>query len=169
VAEMLAPREPPVMPPPEHPAAVAALTNPANQPEQPNERWWRAAEIPGANGQGNARGLATVYGMLARGGEWEGAIIAPPETIAAATTCRVENTDLVLAIPIRWGAGYILNDGVTYGPNRNTFGHSGWGGSFGCADPDARLGIGYAMNQMDPNLSGDPRSLALLEAVYRCV
>ena len=81
----------------------------------------------------------------------------------------MKRSDLVLAIPMRWSAGWVLNDGITYGPNRNSFGHSGWGGSLGCADPDARLGIGYAMNQMCPNLSGDPRSLGLLEAVYGCL
>ncbi|MCZ6508808.1 MAG: serine hydrolase [Acidobacteria bacterium] len=169
VAEILAPLESSKMPPPRHPAGRAALGNPVLDPEVPNERWYRAAEIPAANGQATGRGLARVYGMLARGGELGGRRILSAEALRLALRQRVANDDLVLQFPIRWGAGYILNDGVTYGPNRASFGHSGWGGSFACADPDARLGIGYAMNQMGANLQGDPRSLRLLEAVYECV
>ena len=36
-------------------------------------------------------------------------------------------------------------------------------------DPVELIGIGYAMNQMGPNLVGDPRSLRLLDAVYACL
>lgn len=184
VAEMIPapPGKPAPLPP--HPAARAALANPPLDARAANRRWWRAAEIPSVNAQTNARALARIYGMLACGGvgmlacggvddladdggasgserRWLSA-----ETLEAATRKRVHAKDLVLGIPMRWGAGFSRNDGVTYGPNRNTFGHSGWGGSFGCADPDARLGVGYAMNQMFANLRGDPRSLSLIAAVY---
>jgi CubicO group peptidase (beta-lactamase class C family) len=151
---------------PPHPAARAALANPPLDAEVANQRWWRATEIPAANAQANARAIATIYGMIARGGEAGGRRYLSPETIADATRERVHSVDLVLGFPMRWGAGFLLGDGVIYGPNPRTFGHSGWGGSFGCADPDAKLGIGYAMNQMYANVRGDPRSLALVRAVY---
>ena len=165
-AEMVAPEGGANMPPPEHPAARAALGNPPLDPEVPNQRWWRAAEIPAANGQANAPGLARIYGMLARGGEQSGKRFLARETLAQATRERVRCTDLVLQMPARWAAGWMLNEDGMYGPNNNTFGHSGWGGAFGAADPDARLGFGYAMNQMYPNLLGDPRSLTLIAATY---
>lgn len=166
VAEMIAAPKGRPQPLPPHPAARTALANPPLDAKLPNERWWRAAEIPSVNAQTNARAIAKIYGMLARGGEAGGRRYLSAETIAAATRKRVHMTDLVLGIPMRWAAGFSRNDGVTYGKNRNTFGHSGWGGSFGCADPDAKLGMGYAMNQMYANLRGDPRSLALIGAVY---
>ncbi len=165
-AEMVAPPDGPNMPPPEHPAARAAFGNPPLDPEVPNQRWWRAAEIPAANGHASAAGLARIYGMLARGGEQNGRRFLTRETLANATRERVHVRDHVLQVPMRWAAGFLLNDGISYGPNDNTFGHSGWGGSFGAADPDAKLGFGYAMNQMFPNLQGDPRSLTLIEATY---
>jgi CubicO group peptidase (beta-lactamase class C family) len=168
-AEMVAPPEGPNMPAPEHPAARAALMNPPLEPEIPNERWWRAAEIPAANGQASGAGLARVYAALARGGELAGVRVLGSSALARATRERVHVRDHVLQIPMRWAAGFLLNDGITYGPNENSFGHSGWGGSFGCADPDRRLGIGYAMNQMYANLQGDPRTLGLLDAVYASV
>ena len=31
------------------------------------------------------------------------------------------------------------------------------------------IGIGYAMNQMGTHLTGDPRTLRLLDAVYACL
>jgi len=154
---------------PPHPAARAALANPPLKEAMPNERWWRAAEIPSANGQANARAIATIYGMLARGGEAGGRRYLSDETLREATRERIASTDLVLGFPMRWAAGFLCNDGALYGPNPRTFGHSGWGGSFGCADPDRRLAIGYAMNRMNPNVLGDPRPFALVSAVYECL
>ncbi len=49
------------------------------------------------------------------------------------------------------------------------FGTPGAGGSFGFADPDARLGMGYVMNQMGSYLVDDPREKALRDATYRAV
>jgi hypothetical protein len=49
------------------------------------------------------------------------------------------------------------------------FGHTGWGGSFVAADPAARIGIAYVCNQMRPQLAGDPRARALVDAVYGCL
>jgi len=168
-AEILKPRRAPDQALPSNPFATAALSNPVLDAEVPNERWYRAAEIPAANGQTNARGLAQVYGLLANGGELSGVELMSPNTIALATRERISNEDLVLEIPMRWAAGYLLNDGVVYGPGELTFGHSGWGGSFACADPIAGIGIAYAMNQMYPNLQGDERSQRLLAAVYECL
>lgn len=166
VAEILPPPPGPQLPPPRDPVALAALANPPLDRSLPNKRWWRECEIPSVNAQTNARALARIYGMLACGGEADGRRYLSRETIAEATRIRLHAKDLVLRIPMRWAAGFSRNDGVTWGPNRANFGHSGWGGSFGCADPDARLSMGYAMNRMQDNLRGDPRTLALIAAVY---
>jgi CubicO group peptidase (beta-lactamase class C family) len=52
------------------------------------------------------------------------------------------------------------------GPNPHTFGHPGAGGSLGFADPDAKVGFGYAMNQMSLEPLLDPRAKALIDATY---
>src|SRR5258707_9233091 len=57
VAEITAPKREPDLTGPLSPAAVMALTNPAQSPTAPNRRDWRAAEIPAANGQASALGL----------------------------------------------------------------------------------------------------------------
>lgn len=150
-------------------AAYCAMAHPPLTAHIANDRAWRAAEVPGANGQGNARGIAKVYGALANGGRFGGAGIISPEGIRAMTREECFRKDLVIGVRMRWSRGFILNKAELYGPNPDAFGHSGWGGSFGFADPRARLGMGYAMNQMDANILGDPRGVRLIKAVYACL
>lgn len=145
---------------------MLALGNPAPDARVPNERFWRGAELSSANGQGTASAIARVYGALATDGTIDGKRLVKPETIRAMTKLQIEGHDEVLAMPARWGAGYILNVGGLYGPNDEAFGHSGWGGSFGMADPKTGLGIAYVMNQMGPDLAGDARANAIIAAVY---
>jgi CubicO group peptidase (beta-lactamase class C family) len=67
-----------------------------------------------------------------------------------------------------WGMGVLHNEIGVYGPNPKAFGHSGWGGSFGCADRESQIAVGYVMNQMGPDLVGDPRGAMLASAVFEC-
>ena len=147
-------------------AMYCAMAHPPLTAHITNDRAWRAAEVPGANGQGNGRGIAKVYGALANGGALEGARIISPEGITEMTREECFRKDLVIGVRMRWSRGFILNKAELYGPNPDAFGHSGWGGSFGFADTRAKLGVGYAMNQMDTNIFGDPRGVRLIEAVY---
>ena len=55
--------------------------------------------------------------------------IISDKTIDTMTTERITNRDLVLDVVTRWGSGFIMNmHKVIYGPEENSFGHSGWGG-----------------------------------------
>ena len=57
-----------------------------------------------------------------------------------------------------------------YGPNPKAFGHHGWGGSFGFADPDNGLGVAYAMNYMrEPLAALDPRFEAIIRSIYASI
>jgi CubicO group peptidase (beta-lactamase class C family) len=47
-----------------------------------------------------------------------------------------------------------------------SFGSPGSGGSLGFADPAKGIGYGYVTNQMGTELTGDPRDVALREALY---
>jgi CubicO group peptidase (beta-lactamase class C family) len=131
------------------PAALMAVMNPAQDPEAPNRRAWRAAEIPAANG------------------EVDGVRVLSDAAVRRMTTPAAPpgRTDLFLGFTDSWGLGMALNTPGIYGPNPRAFGHSGWGGSFACADPDAKVAIGYVCNQMGPELVGDPRTGGLCAAV----
>jgi CubicO group peptidase (beta-lactamase class C family) len=167
VAQMI-PAKTSNMPPPEtlNASQIAAMGNPGVNAEFPNKRLWRAAELSSANGQGTASALARVYGALATDGKIDGKALVKPETIKKMTAVQIEGHDEVLAMPTRWGAGFLFNVGGLYGPNDETFGHSGWGGSFGIADPKTGLAIAYVMNQMGAELAGDMRANALVQSVY---
>lgn len=133
-----------------------------------NTRAWRAAEIPAANAMGNARALARLYSILATSGPTDGPPLLEPDTLAAAVTTQAEGMDAVLGVETRFGLGFALNGGSTYyGPNRRAFGHPGLGGSTGFADPDAKLGFGYAMNQLVGTIDTcDLRRQRLIDAAY---
>ncbi|MBX3707163.1 MAG: beta-lactamase family protein [Pseudomonadales bacterium] len=153
------------------PLYPVALQNPSIRPWQDAcSPAWRRAEIAAANAQANARGIARIYGAVARGGELEGRRILAPETIAALTVEEVGGQDdLVLGRPMRRARGVMLNTLGQYGPNPQSFGHAGAGGSVGFADPVTRLGVGYAMNQMQPGIETDTRGGRLIAALYACL
>lgn len=143
------------------------LGNPVIEGEVPNRREWRAAEIPAAGGMANALGLARLYAPFANGGAFGGRQYYTPEALQRATALRFEGVDMNLGVPVRWSAGFFGNNPARwYGPNDAAFGHSGWGGSCGFCDPVNGLSVGFAMNQMDANLNGDPRTIRLIDALY---
>jgi CubicO group peptidase (beta-lactamase class C family) len=129
-----------------------------------------AAEIPAANGITNARSLARMYAGLC--GPVEGAAAAPllgEDQIAAASTTQTSGPDQVLYLETTVGLGFwTASPFAPYGGAR-AIGHGGAGGSLGFMDPEHGIGFGYVMNRMLQNLSGDPRSRALVAAVYAAV
>ena len=168
-------------PPPDKPDALAemardpesvtfkAIANPRPvvDPALVNSREWRGAEVPAANGHATARSLAALYGGLATGGKVNGYRVLTEESIKRAHTEQANGPDVVLGVVTRWGLGFALSQpAVPIGPNPRTFGHPGAGGSIGFADPDARLGFGYVMNQMGSDALIDGRAATLFNAIF---
>lgn len=144
--------------------------NPIIRPYQDvSTRAWRAAEIAAANGTANGRGIARVYGAIANGGELGGVRIISPEGIAEATKVEWDGPALTPGPDVISLRGYSRNNGLTMGPNPLTFGHGGAGGSAGFADPDAHLGFGYAMNQMQSMPTKTTRWSRLTDAVFASI
>jgi CubicO group peptidase (beta-lactamase class C family) len=179
VAEILpAPPSPPGVP---NPFAAAAQNpeslvgkvfgNPTLGPGAVNSRAWRAAEVPAANGHGSARGLARIYGALATDGSLDGVHVLSPAQIARANTENSFGLDQVLSpLHSRFGLGFMLTQPmIPFGPNPRSFGHPGAGGSIAFADPDARVGFAYVMNQMQMGLGGDARGFRLIAEVYEAL
>ncbi|WP_406130487.1 serine hydrolase domain-containing protein [Streptomyces sp. NBC_00989] len=152
------------------PAAIAALTNPVAGAAEANTPEWRAAEIPAANGHGTARAVAALYGVFAGRGTYGGHRVLSPEAAERVREGQGSCRDLVL------GAGFAHDTEVglglwlsgpngSYGRNPKAFGHDGFGGSFGLADPEAGVSMGYVMNRMGPHIADDPRKMTLIAAV----
>ncbi|MER6999046.1 serine hydrolase domain-containing protein [Streptomyces sp. NPDC000410] len=156
------------------PAALAALVNPVVTAADANTPEWRAAEIPAAGGHGTARAVAALYGIVASGG-----LLGERRVLSAGAAERVREGqgachDLVLGAGFRYETEaalglWLSGPNGSYGPNPRAVGHDGFGGSFGLADPEAGVSLGYVMNRMGPHISDDPRKMALVEAVYRAL
>jgi len=139
-----------------------------NDPNHSNTMRWLGAEIPAANGVGNARALDRMYAALACGGTLDGVRIIGPEWAAEAGRKQVEGMDLVMALPTAFSYGFehTLPE-WKFGPNPRTYGHNGSGGSLGLHDPDTGMSFGYVMNNMVwwPTRD-DPRWAPIFDALY---
>ncbi|MFN8026699.1 MAG: serine hydrolase domain-containing protein [Acidimicrobiia bacterium] len=137
-----------------------------------NTRGWHAAEIPAANGVGNARALARFYAALIGGVEGgPSSAMISSATVDEARRCRTAGTDMVLSFPgmpaeSTFGLGFMTPGPFSPMGGGRTFGHYGAGGSLGFADPERGLSFGYVMNKMNAGLNDDPRSNGLIQALY---
>ncbi len=145
--------------------ARRAVTNPTPDAALANTRAWRGAQIPAVNGHASAQGLARIYGALASGGVLDGVRLISPEGIARLAAPRHPGPDLMLG-PRVWGAGVSMGVVPAFGPHADTFGHTGWGGAFGCANPRRRVAIGYVMNRMGGQVAANQRATSLAAAVF---
>lgn len=128
---------------------------------------YRRMEVPSTNGYATAEALAKLMGAVANDGWLEGDEVLSPALIAEASGQRIRGQDLVLPFVMSWGAGFMRNEpNFPWGPGRQAFGHSGWGGACAFADPERRLGGAYVMNKQGVALMGDARPKRLIDAAY---
>jgi CubicO group peptidase (beta-lactamase class C family) len=136
-----------------------------------------AAEIGAAGGISNARGLAGMYALLANGGSLNGVRLVGRESLARmAAVSSASGLDATVLAPTRFSLGYVKsidnrrepscteNDSVIL--SEEAFGHSGFGGALGFADPAARMSFGYVMNRMGQGLGLNARGQSLVDAAY---
>lgn len=132
----------------------------------------RRLELPAANGTGEVRAVARLYGEAARGGAGLGLTSSTLEELTRpASPPRDGLRDLVLGVDSVFSLGYLKPfPRFRFGGSRNlAFGTPGAGGSFGFADPQTSIGFAYAMNRMGFHLWDDPREVSLRDALYRSV
>jgi CubicO group peptidase (beta-lactamase class C family) len=161
---------PPEMLPMEiEPGSVAfkTVSNPPISADWTQHDGWRSAEIPAANGHGNARSVALVQSALATGGTVNGVRLLSEAGCRRVLEQQSSGVDLVLGLPMTFGLGYGLSwDGLPFDAAPGSFFWGGWGGSLVVIDPAARMTFAYAMNRMGQGTVGDERSAAMLAAAY---
>ena len=144
--------------------AVKSLTNPRVTGDTTAEEWWRRAEIPAANGHGNARSVAQIQSVVACGGEARGTRLLSSAGVEALFEEQSNGRDLVLGVPLRFGMGYgLASETMPMGPRSCSWG--GYGGSLVVNDLGARITIAYVMNRMEAGLLGDTRGASVAMAV----
>ena len=142
-----------------------------------NLRAARAAEIGAAGGITNARGLAGMYAPLASGGSMKGVTLVDRDTLARmAAVSSASALDAAILVPTRFAPGYVKtidnrrvpgcteNDSLII--SEEAFGHSGFGGAMGFAEPAGGLSFGYAMNRMGDGVGLNARGQSLIDATY---
>ena len=152
---------------PQDSIAYRTLTGPQLRAEASWENAWRRAEIPAANGQGNARSVATVQSLVACGGSLGGVTLLSGKGCDRIFDVQAVGTDLVLGIPLRLGMGYgIVGDETPLGPSAKACFWGGWGGSIVVVDLDRRMCIAYVMNRMGEGTVGDERGAGIVISAY---
>ena len=150
-------------------AVVAAAQVAALRGLDPNDRRWLDIEVPAGNGVGTARAIARAYSAFAEGGAELG---ITPATLASLTAIHDPERprDEIMGVPSWLSLGFLRRDRSSIGARAGApSARPGAGGSFGFADPDARLGFAYVMNNMDFHMFDDPREKALRDAVHRSI
>jgi CubicO group peptidase (beta-lactamase class C family) len=114
---------------------------------------------PAWSGVFTARSLATMYAALANGGEIDGVRLLKSDSVATAATVQNTRPDLVLFAPINWRLGFMGGAGMLSltGPNPESFGHVGLGGSLALADPSCGLSFAIILNKLDLELLAGER------------
>jgi CubicO group peptidase (beta-lactamase class C family) len=153
---------------PQDSPAVRTLTGPAVEAQTANTPGWRRADIGGANGHGNARSVARIMSVVARGGEVDGVRLLGQDTIDLIFREQQRNIDLVLGVPLRFGIGYGLprRDLLPWLPEEKICFWGGWGGSMIIMDAGRRATISYMMNKMGAGIVGSERADAYGQAIY---
>jgi CubicO group peptidase (beta-lactamase class C family) len=145
---------------------VRTLTSPLLDATAPRHRWWRAAEIPAANGHSNALGVATIQQVMANNGHVNGHRFFSEKTGDMVFQRQVGGVDQVLAVDMSFGLGYgLASSYAPVGPRTCFWG--GYGGSLIMMDQELGLTVSYMMNKMQVGLTGDTRGseVSLLAAV----
>lgn len=150
----------------------ALVVNPGTEMYLDKERIYaRNLEVPSGNGVGTARAIARAYSVFATGGR---ELQLRPETLQALSAPAIPAThggfyDECMMGDLRYSLGF-MKPGLTLSfGNEGSFGHPGSGGSLGFADPKTGIGYAYVTSQMGTTLTGDPRDLALRNAVYQII
>jgi len=128
----------------------------------------RNLEVPSGGGVGTARGIAHAYGVFATDGRQLDLrrdtlrLLARPAVPPAGgfhdECMKSENVQFSLGFmksTLEWPFG-----------SSESFGSPGAGGALGFADPQVGIGYAYVTSQMGTSLTGDPRDVALRDALY---
>jgi CubicO group peptidase (beta-lactamase class C family) len=128
----------------------------------------RNLEVPAGGGVGTARAMARAYGVFATGGTELGLRAETLRLLAAPAVPPARGFyDECMKNEAQFSLGFMKpSPACPMGTDSTAFGMPGAGGAFGFADPAAGLGYGYVTSRMGTYLTGDPRDVALRDALY---
>jgi CubicO group peptidase (beta-lactamase class C family) len=147
----------------------ALSVNPGTSVYLDEERIYaRNLEVPSGNAVATARGLAHAYSVFATGGRELRLRQDTLDLLAAPAVppSRGFYDECLKSAGVEFSLGFMKSSSAIRFGGPRSYGAPGAGGAMGFADPDAGIGYGYVTSQMGTTLSGDPRDVALREALY---
>lgn len=124
----------------------------------------RQACLPAHGMVTSARSLARVYASLVGDGV-DGVRLVPDSRVAIGSKLQVQeldaNSGLMGRFSLGWGVGHAESSG---GTRESAFGHGGYGGTYGGADPDYGLAIGFTKNYLTMGDVGKTATYRVLNA-----
>jgi CubicO group peptidase (beta-lactamase class C family) len=138
-----------------------------NSPFLMNDPSVRRHSLPSLGGIGTAESLARFYALLCSNQ------LFPSETVDRIGQLQCTGPDQVLRVDTAFGIGFmkdpVVNAGKTraiFGSSLGAFGQPGSGGSLGFCDPENGVAFAYVMNQMEPGLFPNAKSLRIVKHFY---
>ena len=151
---------------PPAPTAIPDIAPPGSLADSTmNRTEMRRACLPAYGLCANARSLAKTYAALIGDGV-DSLRLLPPERVRAATAVQVDGPDASSGLPLCFGLGYGLGGPESaVGPRRSAFGHGGYGGAHGFADPEYGLAVGLTKNRLTLNPPHDNTTWRIAHAI----
>jgi CubicO group peptidase (beta-lactamase class C family) len=131
----------------------------------------RNLEVPSGNGVGTARAIAHAYSVFATGGRELGLRKETLDLLAAPAIppTRGFYDECMKTSGVQFSLGFLKPSHFWPFGSTSSFGSPGAGGSLGFADPAAGVGYAYVTSRMGTRLTGDPREVALRDALYSAI
>jgi CubicO group peptidase (beta-lactamase class C family) len=131
----------------------------------------RNLEVPSGGAVGTARGIAHAYSLFATGGLEIGLRQETLDLLAAPAVAPTRGfyDECMKTDGIRFSLGFMKPGPIWNFGSPSSFGAPGAGGSLAFADPAAGLGYAYVTCGMGTRLTGDPRDIALRDAIYSAI
>jgi CubicO group peptidase (beta-lactamase class C family) len=131
----------------------------------------RNLEVPSGGGVGTARALARAYSAFATGGHELQLCAETLDMLAAPAVppARGFYDECMKGDGAQFSLGFMKPSAALPFGSARSFGSPGAGGSMGFADPVASVGYAYVTNRMGTRLNGDPRDVALRDALYAAI
>lgn len=131
----------------------------------------RNFEMPAGGAVGTARGIAKAYSVFATGGrelslrqQTLDLLAAPPTPPACGFYDECFKADIA-----HFSLGFMKSSTGWRLGSATSYGSPGAGGSLGFADPTPAVGYAYVTSRMGTALTGDPRDVALRDALYAAI
>jgi CubicO group peptidase (beta-lactamase class C family) len=126
----------------------------------------RNFEVPSGGAVGTARAIASAYSVFATGGRELG---LRAETLglleAPAVPAAHGFHDECLKGEVQFSLGFMKPSRTWPFGSARAYGSPGAGGALGFADPETGIGYAYVTSRMGTSLTGDPRDVALRDAL----